>query len=193
VEITGWDRVVFTFTPPRKVFARVLASVLERWPAALVEGLGEPGTRTEPLTGVRAERLPSRDGHLIFYRDAAMVRHMAEEAYVPMTDGDGPFAVITRVREDVEFEVSGLDELHAADHQPQGPRPPDPYQAWFCSPQVIEVTAVTPGDIAAHPFSAWVLAEVKRACRQPVEPSASADVGDITALQSQRPHGPQPC
>lgn len=172
MEITGWDWVVFTLTPPREVFARVLAAVVARWPGALVEGLGEPGTSTEPVAGVKAERLPRRDGHLIVYRNAAMVAHMKDEAYVPMTDGDGPFAVITRVREDVEFGVSGLEELHAADHQPRGPRPPEPYQAWFCSPQVIEVTAVTPGDVAAHPFSAWVLAEVKRACSKPFEPSA---------------------
>ena len=92
MEITGWDSVVFTFTPPREVFARVLASVLARWPAALVEGLGEPEANLEPVAGVHAERLPTEAGHLMFYRDGAMARHREEEAYVPMADGDGPFA-----------------------------------------------------------------------------------------------------
>lgn len=44
MEITGWDTVIFTTTPPRAVFERVVASVLSRWPAALVEG-GEKGTQ----------------------------------------------------------------------------------------------------------------------------------------------------
>jgi hypothetical protein len=64
----------------------------------------------------------------------------------------------------LEFEVSGLDELRAADHDPGGIRPPDPYRASLCTPEVVEVTAVTPGDPATHPFSSWVLGEVKRAC-----------------------------
>jgi hypothetical protein len=164
VEITGWDSVVFTFTPPREVFARVRASILGRWPGALVDGFDEPPFDPEPLSEVAAERLPAGRWHLLFYRDAAMFRHMDESAYVPMADGDGPFAVAVRIRQDVEFEVSGLDELRAADHDPGGVRPPDPYRAWLCTPEVIEVTAVTPGDPASHPFSSWVLAEVKRAC-----------------------------
>jgi hypothetical protein len=175
VEITGWDSVVFTFTSPREVFARVRASILARWPAALVDGFDEPPSGPEPLADVPAERLPGGPGHLLFYRDAAMARHMDEAAYVPMGDGDGPFAVITRVRRAVEFEVSGLDEVRAADHDPRGPRPPDPYRAWFCTPEVVEVTAVTPGDPESHPFSSWVLGEVKRACSGPAEPCTGPD------------------
>jgi len=175
VEITGWDSVVFTFTPPREVFARVRASILARWPAALVDGLDEPPSGPEPLAAVPVERLPAGPGHLLFYRDGAMARHMEEAAYVPMADGDGPFAVAIRVRRGVEFEVSGLDELRAADHDPGGIRPPDPYPAWLCTPEVIEVTAVTPGDPESHPFSAWVLGEVKRACSSPAERGAAPD------------------
>jgi hypothetical protein len=112
-----------------------------------------------------AERFPTGSlPHPIFYRDGAMARHMEDHAYAPMADGDGPFAVITRERRDVVFELAGLSELSAADHTPGGPRPPDPYRAWLCSPLVVEVTAVTPADPAAHPFSVWVLDEVKRAC-----------------------------
>jgi hypothetical protein len=175
VEVTGWDSVVFTFTPPREVFARVRASILARWPAALVEGFDEPPSGPEPLAGVPVERLPAGPGHLLSYRDAAMARHMNEAAYVPMADGDGPFAVATRVRRGVDFEVSGLDELRAADHDPGGIRPPGPYQVWLCTPEVIEVTAVTPGDPETHPFSSWVLGEVKRACGGPAERGAAPD------------------
>jgi hypothetical protein len=162
VEITGCDSVVFTVARPQEVFAHVRESVLARWPAALVDGFDErPKTGPEPLSGVPAGRLR---GHLLFYRDAAMAWHASEFAYVPMADGDGPFAVIGRLRRGVEFEIAGLNELRAADRSPGGPRPPKPYRAWLCSPEVIEVTAVTPGDPMSHAFSSWVLGEVKRAC-----------------------------
>ena len=174
MEITGCDSVVFTFTRPREVFARVFGSVLARWPAALIDWFDEPPSGPEPLAGVPAGRLPTEAGHLLFYRDAAMARHMNEAAYVPMADGDGPFAVIARIRRDVEFEVSGLNELRAANHTPGGVRPPGPYQAWLCTPEVIEVTAVTPDDPASQAFSSWVLAEVKRACCPDAAPGTSS-------------------
>lgn len=164
MEITGCDSVVFTFSPPREVFARALASILARWPSALVDFIDESPSELIPASGLPPERLPTGAGFLLFHRDAAMARHMHEAAYTPMPDGDGPFAVITREPRDVVFEVAELNELRAADHTPGGGRPPDPYRAWLCTPSVVEVTAVTPGDPDAHPFSSWVLAEVRRAC-----------------------------
>ena len=94
-----------------------------------------------------------------------MVRHMEDAAYVPMTDGDGPFAITTRYRRDVEFAISELDEKHAANHTQKGIRPPAPYSAWLCTPTLLEVTVVTPGAPDELPFASWVLKEVKRACR----------------------------
>jgi hypothetical protein len=166
VEITGWDSVVFTFTPPRVIFARILASVLLRWPAALVENLDEPQSRPERIVGFPAERLPAA-AHLSFYRDAAMAGHLDEAGYVPMPDGDGPFGVIASLRRDVEFEMSGLNELSVVDELPRCALPPDSYQAWLCTPLVFEITAVTPGDPARDQFSSWVLSMVKRACSGP--------------------------
>lgn len=164
MEITGWDTVIFTTTPPQVVFERVVASVLSRWPTALVDGLQTAGTPPVPLSGVPVERFPvgSMPPHPIFYRDAAMARHMEEVAYAPMADGDGPFAVIARVRVGVEYALTGLDEVRADDRDAYGT--PEPYRAWLCAPQIIEVTAVTPADPESHPFSVWVLNEVKRAC-----------------------------
>ncbi len=175
MEITGWDSVVFTFTPHREVFARVLASVLVRWPSALVDDLDAPARPPESAAEFQVERLPTAPGHLLFYRDADMARHMDDAAYAPMADGDGPFAVLTRDRRDVVFEIAGLDEVWAANHTPGGPHPPEPYQAWLCSPLVIEVTAVTPDDPSSQSFSSWVLAEVKRACRSGAESDATHD------------------
>jgi hypothetical protein len=164
MDITGCDLVVFTFTPPREVFARVLGSVLGRWPDALMDDTDGP-PRGKPVASFPREQLPDGEAFVTFYRDTAMLRHMEESAYVPMPDGDGPFAVITRFRRDVEFAISGLDEKHAANHTLGGVRPPNPYPEWLCSPTLIEVTAVTPGDPGSLPFAAWVLNEIKLACR----------------------------
>ena len=117
------------------------------------------------MAGWPEDRLPDGETFVTFYRDAAMVRHMEEAAYVPMLDGDGPFAIATRYRCDVEFAIAELEEKHAANHTPGGIRPPDPYPAWLCSPKLLEVTAVTPGDPERLAFASWVLNEVKRACR----------------------------
>jgi hypothetical protein len=111
MEVTGCDLVVFTFTSPREVFIRIRASILARWPAALVDGFEGLPPVPEPLADVPVERLPAGRGHLLFYRDTAMARHMDEAAYVPMADGDGPFAVATRVRQAIEFEVAGLNAI----------------------------------------------------------------------------------
>jgi hypothetical protein len=182
VEITGWDSVVFTFTPPREVFARILAAVVARWPVALVTDLDAPDAAPGPAVGFVANRPPNGAGHLLFYRDMAMAEHMDQAAYAPMADGDGPFAVLTRERRNAVFAVAGLAERWAADHTPGGPHPPDPYEAWLCSPLVVEVTAVTPADPASHVFSSWVLAEVKRACSGVAEPlSRPTDVSTTDA------------
>lgn len=173
MEITGWDTVVFTPTPPRVVFERIVASILSRWPGALVDGLGPGDDDPEPLASVPVELLPSGDGHRIFYRDTAMARHMEEVAYAPMDDGEGPFAVIARIRVGVEFAVRKLDEVRADDRYPY--KPPLPYPAWLCASRLVEVTAVTPADPGSHPFSVWVLNEVKRACSGEPEPLAASD------------------
>ena len=104
-----------------------------------------------------------------------MARHMDELAYAPMADGDRPFAVITRDRRDVVFAIAKLNEVWAADHSLDGPHPPEPYEAWLCSPLMIEVTAVTPDDPASQQFSSWVLAEVKQACRGVAAPGVAAN------------------
>jgi hypothetical protein len=164
MDITGCDSVIFTFAPPREIFARILTSVLHRWPAALLADANSP-LSCDPVAGLPPDQIPAGEAWVIFYRDPAMLQHMEQVAYTPMPDGDGPFAVITRLRRDVEFAISTLTELHAADHTPGGIRPPDPYPTRLCSPTVVEVTAVTPDHPDSSPFAAWVLEELKQACR----------------------------
>ena len=163
MEITGCDSVVFTFSSPPGVFARVLASTVARWPDSLVDVDG-PNAALVPASSYPRERLPAGVGWLLFYRDHAMVRHMDRAAYAPMADGDGPFSVVARVRRGVEFEASGLEESRVTDDPPRGAGKLNPYRAWLCSPMVYEFSAVTPGDPDEHPFSTWVLNVVKRAC-----------------------------
>ena len=131
----------------------------------MVEELDKGGTAVAlPGADLTPDRLPDGPGVLLFVRDAAMARHMEDHAYVPMSNGAGPFAIHARVRRRVEFNCEGLDELRVTDDPLPVGRAPEPYRAWLCSPVVYEITAVTPGDPDEHPFSAWVLETVKRAC-----------------------------
>lgn len=169
MEITGCDSVVFTFADQHEVFALVLAAVVGRWPNALVEDLETPDGQPQPISDFKIQALTDEGGHLLFYRNADMIRHMDEEAYLPMSDGDGPFAILSRVRKAVDFAVAGLMEVKATDHQSSGTLPPEPYDAWLCSPTMVEFTAVTPDDPNDHPFSSWVLHILKAACRSKVD------------------------
>jgi hypothetical protein len=161
VEISGWDTIIFTFTPPHVVFERLLAAVLARWPAAIVD-LEPAAAGLQPVAEITAAQCLKSEWPL-FHRDTAMAQHMQQHGYAPMADGDGPFAVIVRERKDIEFEIAGINELQAADHQQSVGQPPSGYHAWLCGPLVYEITAVTPSDPTADLFSACVLAEVKRA------------------------------
>jgi hypothetical protein len=164
MEITGWDRVVFTFEQPRLVFLRVLAAILSRWPAALVQDLDDPKEGYLPAATFPEERLPDGPGFLLFLRDQAMVRHMDDHAYAPMADGDGPFAVIARTRREVDFRISALTELRVTDERESIGNGPRPYPAWLCSPVVFEITLVSPGNPEADPFCIWLLQMVREAC-----------------------------
>jgi hypothetical protein len=164
MDITGHDSVIFTFAPPRSIFSHILKSILTRWPAALIAHANTP-LSCKPVVSLPPDQIPAGDAFVLFYRDPAMLQHMKKAAYTSMPDGDGPFAVITRLRRDVEFAISTLTELHAADHTPGGIRPPDPYPTWLCSPTVLEVSAVTPDHPDSSPFAAWVLGQVRQACR----------------------------
>lgn len=164
MEITGWDTVIFTCCPPRAVYRRILSAVLIRWPSALVEDLNAPNAWSGPNPGesLLEEWLPSEAGRWLFLRDAAMSRHMDDFGYVPMPDGDGPFAVLVRTRRGVEFRCDQLEERQVIGEPPFPTVAP--YSAWLCSPAVFEVTVVTPEDPERHGFSVWVCELVKRAC-----------------------------
>jgi len=162
VEITGWDNVIFTTAAPRDVFARLLSAVLVRWPDALVD-VEDGEIQAKRVRGFSADRLPTERASWLFFRDAAMLQHMEDAAYSPMVHGEGPFAVISRARRKIEFDVSGVDERNSEDGVGNA-MPPEPYQAWICAPEIVEITVVTPGDPAELDFARWALGEVKRCC-----------------------------
>jgi hypothetical protein len=165
MDITGWDTVVFTCCQPREVYRRILSAVEFRWPFALVEDLGDAKAWMGSASGktLPDEWLPSQAGHLMFLRDEAMASHMNSVAYAPMSDGDGPFAVLARTRRGVEFRCELLDEREVIG-EPPFPKV-EPYSAWLCSPELYEITVVTPDDPERHGFSIWTCELVRRACR----------------------------
>ena len=167
MDITGCNTVIFTNRSPAEIVRLLSASVLERWPTALVENLSDTDPEVPLPSGPHLATafpfalLSSEDWHLLFYRDEAMIRHMDDEAYTPMADGDGPFAVIARPRIGIEFRIETLTELRT---EVEPDRNVEPYSAWLCSPSLTEVTVVTPDDPDIHPFSSWTCDMVRRAC-----------------------------
>lgn len=81
-----------------------------------------------------------------------------------MHDGDGPFAIHSRVRRSVEFACAALDERQVTDVEANRFNAPDPYEAWICTPLIYEITVVAPDDPTSHGFSSWVLEIAKQAC-----------------------------
>jgi hypothetical protein len=167
MEITGCDQVIFTFESPHVVCTRVISAILLRWPNVIVKNFDENGIEILYQIGkLRGAAFPAAIHEMLLLRDEDMKRHMTDHAYVPMADGDGPFAILSRVRRHVEFEFQGLIEKRV-DDRPTSAAVSSilPYQAWLCTPRVFEITAVLSGDPQTHPFSTWLLEEVKQACR----------------------------
>ena len=67
MEITGCDLIVFTFAAPQDVFARFFASILGRWPSALMDDTDGP-PRGKPVAGLAVDQLPDGEAFVIFYR-----------------------------------------------------------------------------------------------------------------------------
>jgi hypothetical protein len=162
MDVTGWDTVIFTFEQPRKVFRRVLGSVLLRWPSALI--LDDPKVGYISARSIEDHGLPSETADWILLRDEAMEQHMVEHAYALMPDGDGPVGLLIAKRRFVEFRCDNVVELQVTDEKPRAGQV-DPYPAWLCSPIVFEVSVVTPGDPDENSFCAWACGAVRDACR----------------------------
>ena len=97
---------------------------------------------------------PERHAIVFFYRDERMKLHMQEQSYVLDSTGEGPFALHFRKRHRVLFELAGVREVDSADKDAIGVAP---YRAMLCSPEILEITLVSPTNSRTEPFSQQIL------------------------------------
>lgn len=139
-----------------------MREVQERWPGVLIS-IGYDGV-VHPYRGrFLKDDLPEDEASLCIARDEAMMKHWDRHGYKRMRDGDGPFAIIYRVRQNIDFQLLKVTEPR---EDPRGPLPPEPYAARFASPRIVEFTVVTPDAPEDDRFASWILGVVCRACRQ---------------------------
>jgi hypothetical protein len=160
MEFEGYDTVIFTTTRPGEVFAAFIGSLSTRWPAARFS-LGWGDRPFLDRDRIAAEDLPAEAGELFAVRDREMEEHFAERSCTPMPEGEGPVAILARVRPCVVFRCERLDEVRANDRRPGEV---EPYLAWLCCPSLYEVTVVTPAAPGGDPFSGWACEAVRAAC-----------------------------
>lgn len=161
MDIAGCDNVIFTLTSPQNVLGRFLESLRSRWPHALCSVGWGPSEYVECST-LSPEKLPSAR-EVFIVRDEQMRQHFDDNSYVAGPDGEGPFALLVRERQQVVFKLPNLEEMEARDRRPNEV---DPYSAWLCTPFVWELTTVTPADPDTDAFSNWVVEAARRACLQ---------------------------
>jgi hypothetical protein len=160
MEFEGYDTVIFTTTRPREVFATFIDSLSSRWPAARFS-LGWGDGPFVGRDGIAVENLPAEAGEVFAVRDREMEGHFTERSYTPMLDGEGPVAILARVRPGVAFRCERLDEVRADDRRPGEV---EPYSAWLCCPSLYEITVITPAAPSRDSFSARVCEAARAAC-----------------------------
>jgi len=163
METTGWgtrDTVIFTCRRPASAILATLVALRNRWPEMATEVEGRVtllGGNLPQLQDLQSDRVD-----VWVCRDPLMRHHQETVGTLPMSDGDGPVALIYRRRPSLTLRLTGVTEFR--EPEMGGPMPPKPYPAWLCSPNLYEVTLVSPGDPETHPFSAWLLEIVTQAC-----------------------------
>jgi hypothetical protein len=90
-----------------------------------------------------------------------MKKHHEEQGYSLDASGEGPFPVHFRKRKEVVFELGNINERSCRD---KTIGTIDPYSGWLCSPEVLEVSIVTPSNPENDLFSKWVVAQVISSC-----------------------------
>lgn len=168
MEPTGWDNVVFTFRHGYEVAAEMVVELFRRWPETTMDLWDEDDSRPgETFSGAASAEACSqaalrlRHGSLMIYTEARFRERHDELGYT--VDGNGgSFALLFRRRTGVRFDVAKVSEQQADDRAEFGF--PRPYDAVFATPEVVEMTIVTPLDPVANPFSKQIFELLVERC-----------------------------
>jgi hypothetical protein len=158
MDIAGYDSVVFTSVSSENVARALTNRLLDRWPALLmdVEKLDSRQEVNAITTSNDCVSAISGERHAVvyYYRDNEMRQHFRDKGWVIDVSNEGPFSIHFRQRRNGVFELSGINELCSGETRIGKV---DPYPAILCSPNLLEITLVSPGDPAIEPFSGQLL------------------------------------
>lgn len=171
MEPTGYDNVLFTFRSGSEVAAETVVELFRRWPEASIDlwdeedsTLGEKFSGAASAEACSRAALRLRHGAIMIYTEERFRSLHDEFGYTVDWEG-GSFALVFRRRTGVRFDLGRLSEKQADDRGKIGF--PKPYGAVFASPEVMEITVVTPEDPADDAFSKQVFDLVVARCLAP--------------------------
>jgi hypothetical protein len=161
MDIIGYDSVIFTHTLNTNVVQQFADRLCDLWPNMLmdVELMDAKEERVRLSSSTDCSRFIADERHSIiyFYRDEQMKQHFIEEAGVLDSTLQGPFSLHFRKRKRILFELEGVNEITTDEKRL---RAPAPYSAFLCSPEVLEITLVSPGDPREEQFSHQIFSMV---------------------------------
>lgn len=158
MDIAGYDSVVITSASSHSVVRNFIQRLRGRWPTFLmeVEGLDAKVEREGGASNLACLSAMDGERHSIiyFYRDDEMKRHFKDHSWVLDASNEGSFSLHFRMRREVVFELAGVKELATGEKKVGHV---EPYPGILCSPTILEITLVSPGDPAEEPFSHQIL------------------------------------
>jgi hypothetical protein len=163
MDITGYDTVVFSWSAHASFLTSLVLLIKRLWPGLIidVELLDSNGK----IYGLEVESLDalSKERHSIiyFYRDDTMKQHLESYGYNLDLSKEGPFAIHLRKRKKVVFALQNITELTSVENDIGII---EPYPAWLCSPEVLEITLVSPDNPIENGFSKQILAYIIKSC-----------------------------
>lgn len=165
MDITGYDTVVFSWVSHEAFVTSLVSRIKQIWRGLIIDiELLDSGEKSHGVSlGIEFFNAIRNERHSIiyFFRDAVMKEHLDNHGYTLDFVNEGPFAIHLRKRKSVIFTLLNVAEF-ASGEKSVGTI--DPYEAWLCSPEVLEITLVSPGDPNDNGFSKQILVQIIESC-----------------------------
>jgi len=154
MDIASFDSVIFTCASADGIIHAFINLLREQWPIVLmdVELIDAKEERLQISSSTECLSIIGGERHSIicFYRDEQMKQHFKHVGISLDSSNEGPFCLHIRKRRKILFELAAVNELTSSEDRIGVP---EPYPAILCSPALLEITLVSPGNPTQDPFS----------------------------------------
>src|SRR5579871_564092 len=147
MDITGDDHIIFTFGDYHAAVTNYITKLQIRWPQLSID-LNE-SDQQQTFSGDNAARecnhaIKGRTQAMLFlYCNDTLRQYHEDNGYTLNSDGIGPFALMIHKRNNIEFQLGKVTEVYS-DRDLSVSGVPESYSAWLATPQMIEITLITP-------------------------------------------------